>query len=306
MRNRRSKKNRFLSFLYTAFDYLTLVFAGALYALAFKYFVFPAKVILTGTEGISAALAYYFDSQWLFVVLYAVFQAILLGFAFLKISKRFAVRTFLTVGTVVCLLPCFPDFRFAQPEPQNERILLAIFGGLLAGIAKTIAFRNRGSTGDEDVLGAYFAQKYLKPVGSIAVIAAVISTAFGMALDLLRSHQFESAVNTLMYTGIYIFVSAETLNNFFRKFKLSLITVVTQCPDPVFAAIRSVAENRTCTIEEGVGGYSKQRKYIVTTVVTYDELSDVIDAIKQSDPNGFFYRQDIEGVSGRYYISPIG
>jgi hypothetical protein len=36
--------------------------AGALYAIALKYFVLPSKVILTGTEGIASALSYYFDS----------------------------------------------------------------------------------------------------------------------------------------------------------------------------------------------------------------------------------------------------
>ena len=144
-------------------DYSLIVLAGLLYAIALKYFVLPSKVILTGTEGIATALSYYFDSYWLFIVLYLVFQTGMLAFAFISVSRVFALRSLVVVAIVVLALVLLPELRFAQPEPQNERIILVLFGGLLAGVAKALAFSNRGSTGDEDILGAYFATKYLKP-----------------------------------------------------------------------------------------------------------------------------------------------
>jgi len=63
-------------------SYTVIVFAGILYAIALKYFILPSKVILTGTEGIATALSYYFESFNLFIVLYVIFQALLLVFAF--------------------------------------------------------------------------------------------------------------------------------------------------------------------------------------------------------------------------------
>lgn len=38
-----------------------------------------------------------------------------------------------------------PELQFASPESQKERIILVLFGGLLAGFAKAAAFQNRGS-----------------------------------------------------------------------------------------------------------------------------------------------------------------
>ena len=166
-------------------DYSMTIGAGALYAIALKYFVLPSKVIWTGTEGVAAALSYYFDSYWLFIILNLIFQIILLSFAFARVSKVFATRSLIVVATVVLFLAFLPELQFAQPEPQNERILLVIFGGLLADVAKAIAFQHRGSTGDEDILGAYFAMKYLKPVGSIAVFAAIGSTTFGLVMEFM-------------------------------------------------------------------------------------------------------------------------
>lgn len=287
-------------------QYLMILLAGVLYAVALKYFVLPSKVILTGTEGLAAATSYYYDSQGLFIGLYLCFQLVLLLFAFFKVSRTFAVRSLCVILVVVIGLLVLPELQFADPEPKNERIILVIFGGLLAGVAKALAFRYRGSTGDEDVLGAYFAMKYLKPVGVIAIMAAIVSTGYGLSLDMLKHGEFEPVVNTLMYTCIYIFISAETLNNLYRKFKLTMFTVITNRSKEVGDSIRNAFTHRTYTVQEGIGGHSGEAFHMVRTIVTHEELPKMIAAAEKGDPSSFYYHHDIEGISGRYYISPIG
>ena len=287
-------------------DYASIVGAGWLYAVALKYFVLPSKVILTGTEGVAASVSYYFDSYWLFIVLYLLFQSVLLAFAFARVSRVFAWRSLVVVATVVVALAVLPELRFAEPEPQNERIILVLFGGLLAGVAKAVAFRRRGSTGDEDILAAYFAMKYLKPVGSIAILAAVGSTSFGLLLDVIKNGQFEPVINTLMYTCIYIFASAETLNNLYRKFKITMLAVITRNYEAVGKAITGSSAHRTFTRQPSIGGHSGETFWLVRTIITHEELPQMLDAIELADPDCFHYYHDIEGISKRYYIAPIG
>ncbi|SDZ74090.1 Uncharacterized membrane-anchored protein YitT, contains DUF161 and DUF2179 domains [Desulfuromusa kysingii] len=287
-------------------DYLSVFAAGALYAIALKYFVLPSKIILTGTEGIAAALSYYFDSYKLFIILYVIFQTVLLLFAFAKVGRVFAARSLITVAMVILSLALLPEFQFAQPEPQNERIILVLFGGILAGVAKALAFRSRGSTGDEDVLGAYFAMKYLKPVGYIAVIAAVGSTVFGLVMEYLKNYDFAVVVNTLMYTCIYIFSSSATLNSLYRKFQLTMVTVITHESQKLGKAITTAFDHRTYTVQEGVGGRSGDSFSMVRTMITKEELPGLVDAIRKVDPDCFYYFHAIDGVSRRYYITPMG
>jgi uncharacterized membrane-anchored protein YitT (DUF2179 family) len=286
-------------------EYVSIILAGILYSFALKYFVLPSKVVLTGTEGIAAALSYFFESNGLFIVLYSLFQIILIIFAFIGIGKTFALRSLTVVITVVTLLAILPDLRVADPEPQNERIILVIFGGLLAGVAKALAFRNRGSTGDEDILGAYFAMKYLKPVGSIAVIAAVISTTFGLSLEFIKTDRIEPVVNTLMYTCIYSFVSTETLNNLYRKFKLTMLAIITRNRQDVGSAIKKATSHRTYTTQPVTGGHSNDSFWEVKTIVTQEELPHVVDAVEASDPACFLYHHDIGGISRGYFIAPF-
>lgn len=285
---------------------LGTVGAGLVYACALKYFVFPAKVILTGFEGLAAATAYFFDEDWLFLLIYGVSQAILIAFAFAKISRTFAFRTMLTVGAVIAGLHFFPELEFASPEPQNERIMLVLFGGILAGLAKAASLRLRGSTGDEDILAAYFAMKYLKPVGTIAIAAAAVSTVYGLTLDYISVGRIEPVINTLMYTAVYIFTSAETLNNFFRKFKLVVLTAFTKDTKALGNAILEAAPHRTFTLQRASGGYSSQPMELVRTIVTHEELPDILDAIKRRTPEALWYHHDIEGISSHYHIKPIG
>jgi len=287
-------------------DYVVVVCAGILYAIALKYFVLPSKVILTGTEGIASTLSYYFDSYSLFIILYLIFQLALLIFAFMKVGRIFAIRSLIVVATVTLFLAILPELRFAQPEPQNERLILVLFGGLLAGVAKAIAFQKRGSTGDEDILGAYFAMKYLKPVGSIAVFAAAGSTAFGLFMDFIKTGNFEAVINTLMYTCIYIFASAETLNNLYRKFKITMVVIITKKQKSMGDAITTTFDHRTYTVQQGVGGRSGESFAMVRTIVTQEELPRLLESVDFADPDCFYYHHDIEGISSRYYIEPIG
>ena len=285
-------------------EYIGMAAAGLLYAVALKYFVFPAKVILTGFEGIAAALAYYFESNSLFLILYGISQALLVVFAFRKISRTFAIRTSLTVGMVMLALPLLPEMQMA--DSQQERLILVLFGGILSGLAKAMALRLRGSTGDEDVLGAWLAMKYLKPVGSIAVLSAAVSCVFGLTMEYFKTHQIEPVINTLMYTSIFIFTGAETLNNFFRKFKLVMITVFGKEPDAIGQSITGAAPHRTYTIQRGTGGYSSEPLHLVRTIVTHEELPEVLDALERDCPESFHFHHDIEGISRSYYIKPIG
>lgn len=285
---------------------LFMVFAGAVYAIALKYFVFPSGIILTGTEGIAVSISYYFNSTMIFIVLYAFFQIALITFAYLKISRGFAIRSATVVATVITLLFILPDMTFADPAPQNERITLVLFAGIIAGFAKAVAFKHRGSTGDEDIIAAHYAMKYLRPVGSIAIIAGVVSTAFGLLLQYLKVADFPALVNTLMYTSLYIFVSAQTLNAMYHKFKITMLVVIDENPEKVGEAIRKVSPHRTYTVQSDIDGRLNKQLKMVRTIITLEELPRVLESVRSAAPNSFYYHHELEGVSRKFYITPIG
>jgi len=113
-------------------------------------------------------------------------------------------------------------------------------------------------------------------------------------------------LNTLMYTCVYIFASAETLNNLYHKFKITMCVIVTRRAEHAGEVIRELYPHRTFTVQSGVGGRSGRAFDMVRTIVTLEELPELLDAIEEHLPESFYYHHDIEGVSSRYYIVPIG
>ncbi len=101
-----------------------------------------------------------------------------------------------------------PDLHFASPESENERMVLVPFGGIIGGLAKTLDLWNRGSTGDEDIIGAYVAERLRKTVGSVAIVVAGVSTIYGLSLEFLKTGDISTVVNTLMYIPPSIFLPA--------------------------------------------------------------------------------------------------
>lgn len=283
-----------------------MVFAGMIYAISLKYFVFPSGIILTGTEGIAVSISYYFEKTIIFILLYAVFQVSLITFAYHKISRGFAIRSAIVVATVITCLFLLPEMAFADPAPQNERITLVLFGGIIAGFAKAVAFKHRGSTGDEDIIAAHYAMKYLRPVGSIAIIAGVVSTGFGLLLQYVKAHDFPSLINTLMYTSLFIFVSAQTLNAIYHKFKITMLVIIDENPEQIGEAIRKASPHRTYTVQADIDGRLNKKLKMVRTIITREELPRVLESVRSASPNAFYYHHEIEGVSRKFYITPIG
>lgn len=109
-----------------------------------------------------------------------------------------------------------------------------------------------------------------------------------------------------MYTCVYIFASAETLNNLYRKFRLTMVVAITSTPEGVGGLIKAAAPHRTYTVQPGVGGHTKGSYSMVRTIITHEELPALISRLSAEAPGSFYYYHDVEGVSGKYYISPIG
>jgi len=282
-----------------------IAIASLMYAVAIKYFVIPSKVILTGFEGIGLSLAYYLDDISIFLYIYIFFQCSLLIFSLLVLSKRFAFHTGVLVLGVVTMLPLFPEFSFVTSDTGDERMILVLFGGLIAGAAKALAFKHKGSTGDEDVIATYISHKKLKPVGNIAFLAGGLSIIVGLILTFLKSQDFETVINTLMYTSLYLFISTVTLNRLFKKYQLTKLIIVSRNTDLVTSAITSFSGKRTYTLHEGIGGYSKQKQSIISVIIPHDELQEFLKALKDEDPSAFIYYHDIEGVEADFPFQPI-
>ena len=281
-------------------EYLLPVFTGFLYSVSIKYFIRPSSIIMTGTEGLSIATSYYFDSELVFIILYSIFQSVLIIFSFLKIGKNFSIKTLITVGSFSILFLLLPSISFGAPEPENERLVLVIFGAIIAGVAKALALRNRGSVGDEDIVAVYFSEKMKKPVGKTIIIAGAVSMIYGLFILYIKTDSLSYVANTFIYTTIYIFISAETVNNIFKRFKFSRVVINAEDSKIVGEVLRRVLPDRSYSISTIVGGFTDSERKEISLVLTQEELPDLLKSINELKGKIFLYHYEIDGVVGRF------
>jgi len=275
---------------------------GLVYAVAIKYFIRPSLVIMTGTEGLSLATSYFLDSETVFVVLYLLFQAVLLVFAFIRVNVLFSLKTLVTVAGVALFILVLPMIKVASPEPENERLVLVLFGAILSGIAKAFSLKNRGSVGDEDIIAVYFSEKLRKPVGKILVYAGIVSMIYGLILSYLKSGNISSVANTLIYTSIFIFVSAETVNTIFKRFNYSRLTVNIEDESTISRILKEHLPDRSYTVIDVHGSYLKNLRKEITIILSQEELPVIVEAIKKSNINCFLYHNRVDGIEGRFNL----
>ncbi len=282
------------------FEYLLPILAGFLYAVAIKYFIRPTAIIMTGTEGISLATSYYVDSEITFVIMYSIFQFILLIFSFIKIGFRFSVKTLITVISVSFFILILPMIKFGSPEPENERLVLVVFGAIISGVAKAMSFKNRGSVGDEDIIAVYISEKLRKPVGRTIILSGIISTIYGLCLTYLQTQSIPDMANTLIYTTIFVFISSETVNSIYKRFKYSKIVINVDNTELVSNIIKNTLPERSFTICEVTGGFSGEKRKQISLILSQEELPVLLNVLNEIGEKCFIHYNQVDGVAGRF------
>jgi uncharacterized membrane-anchored protein YitT (DUF2179 family) len=286
--------------LQSIYEYILPIFAGFLYAVAIKYFIRPTEIIMTGTEGISLATSYYFNSELLFVILYSIFQLILLIFSFIKIGSRFSIKTLISVSAVSIFILILPMIKFGSPEPENERLVLVIFGSIIAGVAKAISLKNRGSVGDEDIIAVYLSEKLRKPVGKTIIMAGIISMTYGLILSYLKTSSITHVANTLIYTTIFLFISSETVNSIYKRYRYSQITINVNNIDLVASLIKEVLPERSFTISNVIGGHAGLSRKQISLILSQEELPTLLNSLKHIEEKYFIHYNQVDGILGRF------
>ena len=71
-------------------------------------------------------------------------------------------------------------------------------------------------------------------------------------------------------------------------------------------AIRKVSPHRTYTVQSDIDRRLNKEQKMLRTIITREKLPKVLDAVRGAAPDAFYYHHDVEGVSRKFYITPIG
>jgi uncharacterized membrane-anchored protein YitT (DUF2179 family) len=255
-----------------------------------KGFLLPNHFIDGGVTGISL-LTEYVTTLPLSILIFVInFPFIIL--AYKQISKILAIKTFLAIIGLSLVL-AFVDF----PMITQDKLLIAIFGGLFLGAGVGFAMRGGSVLDGTEILALYIGRKVEASIGDLILIFNVII--FLVAAFILGTEPALYSILTYLAASKTIDFLVEGVEEY------TGVTVISDKSPKVKRALMTKL-GRGITIYKGKRGFIGKRAEmdgvadmdIIFTIVTKLEIGKVKKIVNDVDENAFIYCFPISNAKG--------
>lgn len=273
--------------LQAAWILLIIVFGNFLYAAAVTAFVVPAGLVTGGTTGIALAMDHMFDLSVSGFMLVTNVAMLLIGLIFL--GKAFAATTLASTFLVPAFLEVC-DRAFAGVEFSTDPFLCTVFGGLGIGIALGIVIRTGSSTGGMDIPPLVLAKFTRVPV-SVGMYVLDVLILFVQAIY--------SPLENFLYGVVLVIIYTVTIDKVLMLGTSRIeVKVISEHTQEIAAAILHELD-RGVTLLQAEGGYRREEKQVVLSIVSNRELSRLEKIVHRVDPECFMIVSHVSEVRGR-------
>lgn len=270
-----------------------VIAGGLLMALNLKTFVSAGGLLPGGANGLTVltqriALSY-FNVSIPFSLLNITINLIPIYIGFRFVGKKF------TFYSLIMLLVTgfFTDYLHLAPI-TSDKLLIAIFGGIMNAMAITLCLWVDATSGGTDFIAIYLSEK--KGVDTWNLIFY-----FNAAILLINGYLF--GWDKALYSIIFQFVSTQTLSALYRNYQKLTFFIITDYPHEVAAGIHEVSHHGASIIK-AEGAYAHQEKSMVYSVISSMDARKVKMKIKEIDPKAFINTVHSKDIMGRFYMKP--
>ncbi len=267
------------------FEVLSILLGNLLLAFAVSYFIIPNHILSGGVAGVAIALSplLHVDIQTIITAMMIIW--FVMGTIFL--GKGFGIKT---IGSTL-LYPVLIAIMSRYPlNLEIEPILASIYGGIICGIGMGIVFRVGASTGGMDIppliLGKYTKIKthiWIFVIDGLTIVLGITTYGLNSALIGLIS----------AYTASKMINAVQTLSGVSTK----QVFIITDKIDEVLEEIL-ISIDRGATLLDGYGGYTKEKRKIIMTVLLTDQYAQLEKKVKEIDHEAFLIVSDATEVHG--------
>lgn len=269
-------------------DYVLIMLGSCIFGAGIVIFIKPAMISMGGVAGI-ALIGNYLTGLPLGMAS-IVLNIPLLIFGYKRMGREFFIKT--VVSSVVYSVfidvvgPWLPNF-------SGDRLLAALYGGLIMGLGFGLVFKRGGTSGGTDIIAKYLNEKFEISIGN----ANLVMNGMVIIACSVIYHSVESA----LYAIIVQYLTGVVLNAIVdgsERQKEGLI--ITNKPEEMAQAILESLQ-RGCTGIDGRGMYTSAEKTILLVVVRRHEVSALKKLAHQVDPECFMLISEVSEVFGTHF-----
>lgn len=263
--------------------YLLMLLGTFITAVGLELFLIPNNIIDGGVVGISIILTHLTHIP-LGVYIFSL-NLPFLFFGYKEIGKTFVLSSLFAIG---CLSMWVSILHLTGPFTQNV-LLASVFGGIIVGIGVGLVIRYGGSLDGTEIIAIVINERTLFSVGQIVMFFNIF---------ILSSAGLVFGWENAMYSIIAYFIAFKLIDITIAGLdETKAAFIVTEKADEM-AEVISARLGRGVTIMNGVGGYSKEEKKILYSVITRIEMSKLNSIIDEIDETAFVTISDVADVRG--------
>lgn len=269
-----------------AIDFLYFSAGGALYALSVDMFTAPNGILLGGFTGIGTILNYLFSvpiGAAVFLLNVPLFLT-----AFHKFGFRFIVKTVLATFLMALFMDVFALF---VPVYTGDKLLSALFGGILGGAGLGLVFLRGATTGGTDILSKLLRLRF--PSFSMGRMVLLLD----LAVIAVSFFVYKSLENVL-YSLVVIYISAQCIDLVLSGFSHDkLLFMITEKGAD---AVREITSALDCGVSVLAvrGGYSEHARQMLFCAVRAGDANRVAKAVQELDGNAFIVITEAAEIRG--------
>jgi len=272
--------------------YFTLIISCLLVSLAFNLFFLPINIVYGGVSGVSIIMKKMFDINPSIFIL--IVSSILLVISYFTLGWE---KTKGSIAGSILYPICISltaDFAHIIDFNIDNKLLLVIFGAIIAGIGSGMNFKTGFSTGGTDIINQIVAKYCKVSIGKAMIMSdGLILLGAGFFLS-NKIYAFEN----VMYAIIVLYIISIMADKVILGIsQCKTFYIVTDHETSIKKFIMSYL-SQGVTVLDGRGGYTgNHQKVIMCTIPTKDYFL-AKEGILGIDPNAFFLVTDAYEVSG--------
>ena len=266
---------------------LWVVLGNIAYALTIKLFLLPADLISCGTTGIGLVVEHFLRIP-LSVFIFC-FNMVMLTLGWLILGKKFAMTTLLSSLLYPILLEMF-NMLLGDVYVTDNLLLNAVFAGMGLGGSLGIVIRAGASTGGMDIPPLILKKYFGIPVSMTLMICDFC---------IMTTQMFFHTAEDLLYGVLLLVTISITLNKvLLLGTSKTQVMIISDCHEAIRDRILRKLD-RGVTMLHGEGGYHREDKEVILTIVSNSELPKIQRMAREIDPNCFMVINQVNEVWGR-------
>lgn len=274
-------------------EYLQIFFGIVLASIGLKAFLLPNGFLDGGVTGIALLVRTFADINISYLLILFSIPFLILGYY--TVSKRIVIKSIISI-VGLALFIYFENFETIT----DDKLLIAIFGGLFLGAGIGIAIRNGSVLDGSEILGVYLNDKFGISIGKIILVFNIIL--FSITAYLI-------SVEVALYSILTYIVTAKVTDLTIEGFEDFIgVTIVSKKYELIEDAIMKEL-GIGMTLYKGTRGIGNTGKYedfdIIHTIINRIDIKRMHRIINKIDNDAFIVEFDVNSVKGgvlRHYL----